>query len=88
MAGRWRCLTGRHEWRKFESPRGEVGAKCRRCGKVDWNHYDPPHMSQKWNVPPSTGSRAGLTDHHDWVVEVPRRRSGGSQPLVRVIPTK
>jgi tRNA U38,U39,U40 pseudouridine synthase TruA len=48
-----RCLLGRHDWTKFESASGEKGAKCRRCEKVDWHHFDPPHMDSKWRAGPA-----------------------------------
>lgn len=50
-----RCLMGRHDWAKFESADGEVGARCRRCEKVDWHHFDPIHMSSKWRAPGGGG---------------------------------
>jgi hypothetical protein len=50
MARGLRCLLGRHDWTKFESAGGEKGAKCERCGKVDWHHFDPPHMDSKWRA--------------------------------------
>jgi hypothetical protein len=55
MAKRWRCIVGWHDWRKFETPDGEKGAECSRCGKRDWHYGEPPHMSSKWRVPPGDG---------------------------------
>jgi phage FluMu protein Com len=31
-----RCMRGRHDWQKFETPEGDVGQKCPRCGEVNW----------------------------------------------------
>jgi tRNA U38,U39,U40 pseudouridine synthase TruA len=55
MAKALRCLVGRHDWAKFESAQGEVGAECRRCGQLDWHHFDPIYMSSKWRIPGGAG---------------------------------
>jgi hypothetical protein len=37
MLRRWRGrLSGRHEWRKRESDKGEHYSECARCGRVRW----------------------------------------------------
>ena len=55
VAKHWRCVIGRHDWRKFETSEGEKGAECSRCGKRDWHHGEPPHMSSKWRMGPQGG---------------------------------
>ena len=30
------CRRGRHDWQKFETPEGDAGQKCARCGEVIW----------------------------------------------------
>jgi len=30
------CKRGRHDWQKFETPEGDAGQKCTRCGEVIW----------------------------------------------------
>ena len=30
------CRRGRHDWQRFETPEGETGRKCARCGEVVW----------------------------------------------------
>jgi uncharacterized C2H2 Zn-finger protein len=36
MATHFACKRGRHDWQKVETPDGEAGQKCTRCGKVIW----------------------------------------------------
>jgi tRNA U38,U39,U40 pseudouridine synthase TruA len=41
MTKHLQCLRGRHDWQKFETAEGEAGAKCARCGEVDWPEREP-----------------------------------------------
>jgi uncharacterized OB-fold protein len=36
MAKSLMCMRGRHDWQKFETPEGDAGQKCARCGEVSW----------------------------------------------------
>jgi uncharacterized OB-fold protein len=36
MAKHLKCMRGRHDWRKFETPGGDAGQKCARCGEIIW----------------------------------------------------
>jgi hypothetical protein len=31
-----KCKRGRHDWQKFETPEGDRGQKCARCGEIIW----------------------------------------------------
>lgn len=41
MAKHGQCSRARHDWRKFETPEGEAGQKCIRCGEVIWPDREP-----------------------------------------------
>jgi hypothetical protein len=43
MAKRWRCVLGYHDWRTFETPDGDKGAECSRCGSP--RRGDPLHAA-------------------------------------------
>lgn len=54
MARHWRCLIGRHDWRKVETPDGDQFAECSRCGRHDWRRL-VPRTSSQWrggSMPP------------------------------------
>ena len=51
MAKNWRCRMGRHDWHKFETPKGEKYAECSRCGKRDWHEDETPQ--DEWRPPPN-----------------------------------
>ena len=36
MARHLQCIRGRHDWQKFETPEGDTGQRCARCGEVIW----------------------------------------------------
>ena len=51
MVMNWRCRIGRHNWHRFETPKGEKYAECSRCGNRDWHEDEPPQ--HEWRGPPS-----------------------------------
>jgi|1186.fasta_scaffold01093_4 hypothetical protein len=61
MAKDWRCIFGRHDWRRVETPDRDSYAECSRCRKQDWRRL-LPRVTGSWRgggMPPGGDGGSG-----------------------------